>query len=564
MPIEALRQNIRTIRTLSSTTKEPEAALKAQAKGYEDLMVGADDLQQAELLAKWTSNVGVLQRARYPSAEAWLALINRFYGLQNGDITPGSLGGPDPDPGVSQSGINPLELGLGIGACLLAAAGPGGVAAVAVMTAMSQIFGGGSEIDWNMVFSRIRSIVREEVQDIQVQNLGYEVKTLGDWMTSSLVAHPEWRPESGQFQDKLVEAQVLSGKLMYAQGSNGTQASALGFFMVAANIHLALLVAAADCSKRDGKADAARGYLDELVSYSERYARHARRLAHYLISQRSWSFQGVGGWPIPFVVREREAIFARVKGAPASLYMRLVRNYMRAAMANTLDTVEAWGRLADKARGGEIVAGVKATITPPASPPDLTAPVQLFVHGFDGPKMDLFVGRYDYAAIAAKIGNDTVSSVKVRPGYRLTLYKDAGFSGIVRDYVCDMRSLPGFNDQASSAIVERVWATADPVMLPMGNSFAFWIGGEKTEFALFSEKSGLAVTQRASDVSISQQPWVWGGRQKWRFRRNSDGTYRIENVDSGQVLGLKVANKNQGTDVVAAPWSEAPWRPTAA
>lgn len=369
MPIEALRQNIRTIRTLSSTTKEPEAALKAQAKGYEDLMVGADDLQQAELLAKWTSNVGVLQRARYPSAEAWLALINRFYGLQNGDITPGSLGGPDPDPGVSQSGINPLELGLGIGACLLAAAGPGGVAAVAVMTAMSQIFGGGSEIDWNMVFSRIRSIVREEVQDIQVQNLGYEVKTLGDWMTSSLVAHPEWRPESGQFQDKLVEAQVLSGKLMYAQGSNGTQASALGFFMVAANIHLALLVAAADCSKRDGKADAARGYLDELVSYSERYARHARRLAHYLISQRSWSFQGVGGWPIPFVVREREAIFARVKGAPASLYMRLVRNYMRAAMANTLDTVEAWGRLADKARGGEIVAGVKATITPPASPP---------------------------------------------------------------------------------------------------------------------------------------------------------------------------------------------------
>jgi hypothetical protein len=127
-----------------------------------------------------------------------------------------------------------------------------------------------------------------------------------------------------------------------------------------------------------------------------------------------------------------------------------------------------------------------------------------------------------------------------------------------------MRSLPGFNDQASSAIVERVWATADPVMLPMGNSFAFWIGGQETEFALFSEKSGLAVTQRASDVSISQQPWVWGGRQKWRFRRNSDGTYRIENVDSGQVLGLKVANKNQGTDVVAAPWSEAPWRPTAA
>ncbi|WP_437675452.1 Vps62-related protein [Sorangium sp. So ce131] len=53
-------------------------------------------------------------------------------------------------------------------------------------------------------------------------------------------------------------------------------------------------------------------------------------------------------------------------------------------------------------------------------------------------------------------GNDLVSSVIVPAGHRVTLYKDGPFKGDVRELTRDAASLDGFNDAASSMIVDRL------------------------------------------------------------------------------------------------------------
>lgn len=52
-------------------------------------------------------------------------------------------------------------------------------------------------------------------------------------------------------------------------------------------------------------------------------------------------------------------------------------------------------------------------------------------------------------------GNDAVSSVKVQSGYKVILFQHVDFKGKMREYVEDTANLGSFNDQASSAKVEK-------------------------------------------------------------------------------------------------------------
>lgn len=70
---------------------------------------------------------------------------------------------------------------------------------------------------------------------------------------------------------------------------------------------------------------------------------------------------------------------------------------------------------------------------------------------FAGQSQELDPGGY----ADLKIGNDVVSSARVPPGWRVTLFEHVNFKGSSRVLTSDSPSLDGFNDKATSVVVER-------------------------------------------------------------------------------------------------------------
>lgn len=113
-----------------------------------------------------------------------------------------------------------------------------------------------------------------------------------------------------------------------------------------------------------------------------------------------------------------------------------------------------------------------------------------------GRSATLDVGRYDVARIA--LGNDTVSSVRVPPGWRVTLHRDAGFQGPTSALTADAATLPGIDDAASSIVVERGVGAASPhrVLIDAAlegiNEYAgkvfFFLGGHYVRFDLATQR----------------------------------------------------------------------------
>jgi hypothetical protein len=72
--------------------------------------------------------------------------------------------------------------------------------------------------------------------------------------------------------------------------------------------------------------------------------------------------------------------------------------------------------------------------------------------GYSGISQPLAAGRYDMGQLT--VGNDVISSLRVPPGWKVTLYADAGFSGDTKVVTSDTPTLPDFNDVTSSMVVE--------------------------------------------------------------------------------------------------------------
>ncbi len=76
--------------------------------------------------------------------------------------------------------------------------------------------------------------------------------------------------------------------------------------------------------------------------------------------------------------------------------------------------------------------------------------------GYGGYGVSLPVGSYSLAQLLARgIGNDALSSLRVSPGYQVTLYQDDNFAGRSVTKTADTSCLvnDGFNDLASSVVV---------------------------------------------------------------------------------------------------------------
>jgi hypothetical protein len=74
---------------------------------------------------------------------------------------------------------------------------------------------------------------------------------------------------------------------------------------------------------------------------------------------------------------------------------------------------------------------------------------------YAGRSATFWPGRFDMQQLAEHgIPNDSVSSMKVPVGWRVTMYQHAGFQGATQVLVADTPALPNFNDACSSMVVD--------------------------------------------------------------------------------------------------------------
>ncbi|HQC71405.1 MAG TPA: beta/gamma crystallin-related protein, partial [Candidatus Competibacteraceae bacterium] len=81
--------------------------------------------------------------------------------------------------------------------------------------------------------------------------------------------------------------------------------------------------------------------------------------------------------------------------------------------------------------------------------------VDIYEHNdFQGMRKQLGIGRYNVSDIG--LPNDCLSSIRVGPGLKATLFEHKDFTGSSVSYVRDTSSVGSFNDRTSSIIVEAI------------------------------------------------------------------------------------------------------------
>jgi len=96
---------------------------------------------------------------------------------------------------------------------------------------------------------------------------------------------------------------------------------------------------------------------------------------------------------------------------------------------------------------------------------DDNPPVTVYRDGdFTGVSQSFELGFHNVDTLKSGVGNDKISSVRVAQGYRVTLYKDANYSGETYVLTYDAEWLDYFNDVTSSLKVELIGAPSLPVI----------------------------------------------------------------------------------------------------
>lgn len=84
--------------------------------------------------------------------------------------------------------------------------------------------------------------------------------------------------------------------------------------------------------------------------------------------------------------------------------------------------------------------------------------ITVYQDDFSGPAKSLPAGRYDYPYLG--IGNNSLSSIRIPRGFRVTLYEHSAFEGrtleLRRDAHTDLLIANNFNDVATSMVVEQI------------------------------------------------------------------------------------------------------------
>lgn len=162
--------------------------------------------------------------------------------------------------------------------------------------------------------------------------------------------------------------------------------------------------------------------------------------------------------------------------------------------------------------------------------------VVIFSDGyFQGASQRLGPGQYDLGQLT--IGGDQLSSLRVPPGWRVTLYEHPGFSGESAVYTADAIFVDAFNDRTSSIVVEdasarpkvRRWVFVQGMDSP-GADLGYFPGDR-------NEEQMIAVADAMSDcVCFNTLGWYkhsLAPREAWNQWTDdpTQGVYYLELVD---------------------------------
>ncbi|MBP1965019.1 hypothetical protein J2Z65_004252 [Paenibacillus aceris] len=91
---------------------------------------------------------------------------------------------------------------------------------------------------------------------------------------------------------------------------------------------------------------------------------------------------------------------------------------------------------------------------------------------FGGASEILGSGNYNYEQLVKGIGNDTISSIRIAPGYQVTLFADSNYSGVSTVVTGDVYGLGNLNHQTSSMKVETIPTNPAPSPMMQAESFS--------------------------------------------------------------------------------------------
>ena len=150
---------------------------------------------------------------------------------------------------------------------------------------------------------------------------------------------------------------------------------------------------------------------------------------------------------------------------------------------------------------------------------------------YNGGSATFGVGRYNMSdMIAAGIRNDSISSIKVPLGYKLTVYWDINFSGESKVYSEDTAFVGShWNDQITSFVVE------------------------KAEYYIYNKHSNLVLDVSGSNTgngaNLCQNSLTGAANQRWTIEDAGNGAVKLTSVLSGRVIDVENVSSDNGANV---------------
>jgi len=160
--------------------------------------------------------------------------------------------------------------------------------------------------------------------------------------------------------------------------------------------------------------------------------------------------------------------------------------------------------------------------------------------GYQGTSVNFDKGNYKIAGISVQHFPDkSISSVKLSPGFKVTLYKTTNLSGTAVTLTENTPALStfGINDSISS------WAVRTNGDISF-NGKTVYLRNRKS--GLYMSISGESNRQGAN---VQQQPYTGNEDQKWVLANISDGTYRLLNRSSKIAVQVRNSGMEDGAIV---------------
>ncbi len=164
---------------------------------------------------------------------------------------------------------------------------------------------------------------------------------------------------------------------------------------------------------------------------------------------------------------------------------------------------------------------------------------------YGGWTVSLEEGSYDYKDILAKgIANDQISSLRVRDGYKVTIYDDEGFKGTSKEFTGDASYVGNeMNDKTSSIKIEKInnqtstTTSYNTVKLPNGKYSIKAVANEKY----------VAAENGGSDPMVANRDNYSGSWETFYIVNNDDGTVSIKADANNKYVCAVLDEQNQLT-----------------